>query len=521
MTEKTINENNDNNITSHQDLDVSIIPVSEIKNYSDNEISGCSQYDSGELADYSNVSLTTTNDSSGSNFCVHHSKVNPLDDPIIQEMFKQRTVEMDQIEEERRIRMYTMMRYSKKYKHLQTERANMKWDQMHNNCEHTEKSLKDLDKLVIPDSEGNSLEDNGNLSNWFSDTPPRMQRSISVKHSQSNFGIDLHDLDLIDMELNNSQNIGSENNNDDDDDDGKDKDQDHEEKSNRSDTTNEELNLNEDIKIYSNNKQQSFGDITKSNSKLSTSSSENDTNNNKLIKSHYKFSSNSSKSISNKSQSFNLPEGNIPKINNYLSNSDINTLASSTMSSTNEFGNYDSIQLYSSKNYQSKNNNSRNKVNKEKNKNRKLKLFKLGHKNKNTIEINDTSTFNKVTFQSKSSLDNNSDETVNQANSLLDFDDSPPFNKSILKPNDKKKKHAFISFFLGKKYSKSIENENENENTNENNNDNNIKKSIEFKNLKPEKCIVNRELSVRSNEKCFKKVKSLLFSDSVNIIPYS
>lgn len=56
--------------------------------------------------------------------------INPLEDPIIQEMFQQRNVKMDTVEEERRKRMYIMMKQSKKYKRIQAERANQKWNQM-------------------------------------------------------------------------------------------------------------------------------------------------------------------------------------------------------------------------------------------------------------------------------------------------------------------------------------------------------------------------------------------------------
>ncbi|OUM69663.1 hypothetical protein PIROE2DRAFT_57225 [Piromyces sp. E2] len=506
MSENKLNENNDHEITNHQDLDVSIIPISDVKNYSkENNLNECTQYDSGELADYSNFSLTTntTTDSSGSNLCMHQNKVSPLDDPIIQEMFKQRTVEMDKIEEERRIRMYTMMRYSKKYKHLQTERANMKWDQQ--NYENTERSLKNMNsQLGIPDSEGNSLEDHGKLSNWFSDdSPPKMQRSISVKHSQSNFGIDLHDLDQIDMELNNCQSNCSENSNDENDEEEKSVDNKH------NDIEHEEINLNGDVKVYSNNQDQNYDEITKSNSKISTSSSENENNNNELIESHYKFNSRmiSNRSLSKmKSQSLCITDDEQLKINNYLSNSDLNTdsntlsnsISNSLLYSSNDFTNSDNnIRLYPHKDSQLVINT------KEKKKHKKLKLFKLGHKNKNTIEINDTNTLNKVVFNSKNSIDNNSDETYNPSLSVLEFThEVNSFNKS----NDKKKKHAFIRFFLGKKFSKSDENE-----------DKNINNITELNEPHIERLC--SALRVPNSEKCFKKVKSLRFSDSVSIIP--
>jgi len=487
MSENKINDNNDQNITNHQDLDVSIIPVTEIKSYKDNELNECTQYDSGELADYSNLSLTTTNDSSGSNLCVHHNKVNPLDDPIIQEMFKQRNIEMDKVEEERRIRMYTMMRYSKKYKHLQTERANIKWDQ-DNNYENTEGFLKGSDgQLGIPDSEGNSLEDHDKLTNWFSDEPPKIQRSISVKHSQSNFGIDLHDLDLIDMELNNCHSNNSENSND----------ENKEEQStdnNHSDDEHEEIYSKDDVKVYSNTGEQNYDEITKSNSKLSTSSSENDNNNdNELIKSHYKLSSrsiSSSRSLSKmKSQSLCITSDEQIKINNYLSSSDIttdnNTIANSISNSnsitygSNDFSNYgNSIHLYPHKDSQLVLNT------KEKKKHKKLKLFKLGHKNKNTIEINDTNTLSKVVFNSKNSIDNSSDDTVNPSLSILDY-----AHEQYNKENEKKKKYAFVKFFLGKKYSKPNENEIKNE----------VKENVPY--LKK----YNSILRVPNSEKCHKR----------------
>jgi len=85
-----INKEQDN--ITDQDLGIKVISLSEVNNYQDENNNIYSSYESSELTDYSNLSLTNsntnTNISSGSNICMHQ-KVNPLDDPIIQEMFKQ------------------------------------------------------------------------------------------------------------------------------------------------------------------------------------------------------------------------------------------------------------------------------------------------------------------------------------------------------------------------------------------------------------------------------------------------
>ncbi|ORX58564.1 hypothetical protein BCR36DRAFT_402057 [Piromyces finnis] len=486
---KLYNNNNDQNISNNKNYDELIIPISEIKSYEDSEKNDCLQYDSGELTDYSNLSLTPSHDSSGSNLCVHHNKINPLNDPIIQEMFKQRTVEMDQVEEERRIRMYTMMRYSKKYKHMQKQRANMKWDQMYNNYEQTEKSLKDSQSNIL-NSEENALEDNEKLSNWFSDNSPKIHRAISFKQSQSNFGIDLHDLDLIDMELNNCSENSNDDNDDNDNNNSDNEDNEQFIENNKNDSEHKEIVPSNNVKIYTNNKEQSFDEVAKSNSKISTSSSENETtNNNELIKSHYKFSSRSIGKV--KSRSICFIDPNTPKINNYFSNSDINdskTLTSS-ITSNNDYDNYDNNQTYLHNDYQSNINTFQNKDNKDKKKHKKLKLFNLVHKNKNTIVINDANTLNKVDFNSKNSADNNSDETVNPSISLHDYSNEDNFyNKSMINSNGKKKKLPFVRFFLGKKYSKSNE-------TNDDNVDNNEAMSEQY--LKNNTRLQNNEIDIK------------------------
>jgi len=489
-------------IINHQDLSVDGISFSQMKNYEENE----STYGSGEINDYSNLSLTTTttNDSSGSNLCMQR-KFNPLEDPIIQEMFKQRTVEMDKVEEERRIRMYTMMRYSKKYKHLQTERANIKWD----------KSFRDLDsQLSLSDIEDDISEapQKSSSPNWLSNVS---HRSLSAKQPSTNFGIDLHDLDLVDMELNN--NNCSENSN--------------EELSKPVSNSNDNLNDDNEesspkhiIKVYSNSQESNLYEIAKSNSKTSNSSSENDFSiEDNTLKHPYKLT----RSISNaKRRSFFEDENgqsqlndsltnsnfNNQLINNYMSNSDSNSTYTNTIN--NSLSNNDihsSTTTTATDNSQDKN--------KKKLGGKKVKLFKLGgHKTKNCIEINDTSTHNRVDFHSGENIGSDDNLTMINPSSTEDI---PPLVSAMKNPDKKKKYYGIVKFFTGKKNSKTdnvvktIPLENNYVEANNNNiyiepNTNNY--------IEPNSNNFNNT-AIKNNSNSFKKTKSIRFSDSVNIIP--
>jgi len=486
-------EINDDNIAiiNHQDLDVEVVPLN---NYEENDsYSNYSSSEINEINDYSNLSLTTTaTDSSGSNLCMQQ-KFNPLEDPIIQEMFKQRTVKMDKVEEERRIRMYTMMRYSKKYKHLQTERANIKWD----------KSFRDLDSQAslseieddIPETPAKSSS-----PNWLSNVS---HRSLSAKQPSASFGIDLHDLDLVDMELNN--NHCSENSN--------------EELSKPDTNLNENLNDNDNeetvpkhaIKVYSNNQESNLYEIAKSNSKSSNSSSENDFSVEDTIKHPYKLNrtltntkklsyNENGQSQLNDSQlndsqlhdSLSSTDFNNQLINYYVSSSDNNSTYTNTFNSNNSLSNND---IHSSSTTTATDNSQ----NKNKKINKKVKLFSLGHKNKNCIEINDTTTYKKVNFHNDENI--GSDDNITVTNSNEDISNS----NSSLKSHEKKKKYiGFVKFFTNKKNSKT----------------DNVVKTIPLENnyIEPSKNTI-KSTAIKNNIKSFKKTKSIRFSDSVNIIP--
>ncbi|ORX86367.1 hypothetical protein BCR32DRAFT_275474 [Anaeromyces robustus] len=525
QTHKTINQN----------FGVEVIPVSEVHCDDGEDNISCTPYGSGEISNNSNASLSNTCDSSGSTLCVNH-KANPLDDPIIQEMFKQRTVKMDKVEEERRIRMYTMMRYSKKYKHLQTERANIKWDKMRCNDEHedTERSLKGMNgqPQIVPDSEENSI---GNRR-------MQSQRSLNAKQISCNFGIDLHALDLIDMELNNYQSNSSDNSNDDiskTNSKSENKNDENEDKDNEA-NDNEEIYENNTTKKYFNNNETNLEDITKSNSKLSSSSSE--YSNKEFIKSHYKV--NSRLINCKKNSSVCRFDDNPVLINNFLYDSEIDEQDNSikTRDDTLQFNDEDECDYNSgiddyvnsnndNENDNDNNNNSNNNnnndncnnvfqkfcnsetskiQNKNKKKHKKIKLFKISHKPKGTIEINDANTLNKINFD-KGSNDNNSyfddDNSNTLINSILNIQSNSSINSNSIdddlninvtpKLNDKKKKHnGIIKFFMGIKHHHSKSN-----------------------NINPENQDNNKQIIIDKHNETFKKTKSLRFSDSVNIIP--
>jgi len=507
-------------IINHQDHSVDG-PFSQLNNYEENE----SAYGSDEINDYSNLSLTTTttNDSSGSNLCMQR-KFNPLEDPIIQEMFKQRTVEMDKVEEERRIRMYTMMRYSKKYKHLQTERANIKWD----------KSFRDLDsQLSLSDIEDDISETPKKSSspNWLSGVS---HRSLSAKQPSTNFGIDLHDLDLVDMELNNN---------------------------NCSENSNEELtkpvsnsndNLNDDneetfpnhiIKVYSNSQESNLYEIAKSNSKTSNSSSENDFSiEDNTLKHPYKLT----RTISDaKRRSFFEDENGRSQLNDSLSNSDFNNhlinnyISNSDDNSTyiNTINNSLSNNDIHSSTTTTATDNSQDK-NKKKIGGKKVKLFKLGgHKTKNCIEISDTNTHNRVSFHSDENVD--SDDNLTMINPSSN-EEIPPLVSAMKNPEKKKKYYGLVKFFTGKKNSKNgnavktiplennyvepnnnniyLEPNNKNNYLEPNNKNNYLEPNNKNNYLEPNNNNINNTVN-KNNVKSFKKTKSIRFSDSVNIIP--
>jgi len=444
-------------LMNHQDLDIEVIPLSKLTNSEEKD----STYGSNEITDHSNFSLTTTttHDSSGSNLCMTHNKFNPLDDPIIQEMFKQRTVKMDKVEEERRIRMYTMMRYSKKYKHLQTERANIKWD----------KSLRELDsQLSIPEIEDNLSETvapkRTSSPNWLSNVS---HRSLSMKQPSTNFGIDLRDLDLVDMELNNNHN--SENNNEE-----SSKPINNSNDSNLNDNDNEEVFPNEIAKVYSNSQDNSFDEITKSHSKTSNSSSENDVPIEDTSKQHpYKLT----RSISNtKRRSLYEHENGSSFLNDSLSNSDFqNQLINNYMSSSTSDNNSICINTFNPTNSNEvhsffSNNDihssstviaEENQQNKNKKKtHKKIKLFKIGHKQKNVISISDTNTNNKVSFCNGNFVENTSSDdnvTIVNQNTTNGNDEISNTLPSCQKSHEKKKKYYSLVRFFTKKNNKVIQ----------------------------------------------------------------
>jgi len=88
-------------------------------------------------------------------------------------------------------------------------------------------------------------------------------------------------------------------------------------------------------------------------------------------------------------------------------------------------------------------------------KHKKLKLFKLRHNNKikNQLEIDDTDTFRKVNFDSKTSI-SYSLSNINSSISLGSSNNDDNSRNSITKNEKKKKYHGFIKFFLNKKHSK-------------------------------------------------------------------
>jgi len=435
----SIMDNDDNKIKDkkksvNKDFAIEVIP-SKLEYRDDNDV--YSSYESNEMIDYSNASLATTQGSSGSTLCVHNNKVNPLDDPIIQEMFKQRTVEMDKVEEERRIRMYTMMRYSKKYKHLLIERANIKWDK------HTVEDNNDVEKSLtdVTNDEENEYECQDNCdeefkSNLYGSSQLDDQKNLKQKRLSSNFGIDLHDLDLIDMELNNDHNNNSENNN---------------EEIMRSSThnENEEIITNPDIQVYNNNKNNNnninYNSILKSNSKNSSSSSsssehspgELDENNN---------SNDNNEKLNSFSKNYKL------QVNNFFDSKDIS------------YNNND-IQIYQQNNYAINNLQDKNMK-----KHKKLKLFRLSynHKTKNKMEIEDTNSFKTVNFISSNSLNsstggsnnklyNYSQSNIYSSTSLSSSTNDDNSSNFIPKSDEKKAKHyGFIKFFVNKKHSKVI-----------------------------------------------------------------
>lgn len=152
------------------------------------------------------ISLIQQDDDYESNVYVT-TKINPLEDPIIQEMFQQRTVELNNAEEERRIRMYNMMRQSKKYKRIQAERANLKWDQL--NCEDiiSESSNSDKEDNDYIDSDILNMKEKTNTT-ITTTTTATLMLSTPTNDDQNNSACknDIYENDLLNNSYKNETN---------------------------------------------------------------------------------------------------------------------------------------------------------------------------------------------------------------------------------------------------------------------------------------------------------------------------
>ncbi|KAJ3230439.1 hypothetical protein HDU81_004503 [Chytriomyces hyalinus] len=117
-----------------------------------------------------------------------------MQDPIINQMLQDRPA-MDDVppdaEEERRRRMFVMLRWSNRYKKLQVEDANAKWVQSEDDQHTAQDPFSALEPAHLPTSQ--SSDEAG---------PSRDSRLSASTHKMSQqSSIHLDDLDLLDLEM--------------------------------------------------------------------------------------------------------------------------------------------------------------------------------------------------------------------------------------------------------------------------------------------------------------------------------